>query len=145
MKGFMNANMSMKTRTDRLSGNKVYVPASPAEDNARMEKAGFTIDRENGIYKKEGYGAYRSNIDAQIKNIDDLRTYYDEICGGNPYEEIVRLMDEEGYEFVLGPAAPSISGKIDDSFIGVYCKNYLEIIERQKLKDEENKETKGAR
>lgn len=126
MKGFKNANIASKSKLDRLTGMMVMYPVDPREENEMMEKAGFTIDRENSIYVREGFGAFRCNVDKKIKTIDDLRSY--EENGTNPYSEILRLIDEEGYEFVLGPGAPN--GLLGD--LGLYCKNYKEIIEKEK-------------
>lgn len=138
MKGFKNANFASKL--DNHTGRMVSSPVDPREENAMMEKAGFTIDRENEIYVMEGFGAFKSNVDKQIKTIDDLRNYTDEILGTNPYSEIVRLIDEEGYEFILGPGAPNGSGAP-----GLYCKNYKEIIEKEKAAKEAAKEEQGER
>lgn len=111
------------------------------QKDIRMEQAGFTIDRENGIYVREGFGAFRTNVDKGITSIDDLKNCYDELLGKNPYGEIIRLMDEEGYDFVLGPGAPvekAVSGP------GLYCKNYKEILEKQKAaKLQKNQEQDG--
>ena len=83
----------------------------------------------------EGFGAFRQNVEKQIKTIDDLRSYKDSILRTNPYSEIVRLIDEEGYEFVLGPGAPDASGRP-----GLYCKNYKEIARKQRAVMEAKKE-----
>lgn len=138
MIGFLNPNFSFKPKLDRLTGNMVLTPVDPKEENEIMEQAGFIIDRENGIYIREGYGAYKTGVDMSIKTMEDLRKYYDEMLKLNPYKEIIKLMDEEGYEFVLGPGAPSANGKVYTN--GLYCKNYREILERQKAnrKNEEN-------
>lgn len=130
MKGFKNANSAIESKLDKFTGMEVLVPVSPREENLRMEKAGFTIDRENGIYVMEGFGAFKSNVNKEITSIDDLREYYDKTLRSNPYDEDIRLMDEEGYDFVLGPGAPGKNGVV--SGLGLYCRNYKEIIEKQK-------------
>ena len=140
MKGFKNANFASKKKLDKLTGRIVSYPVDPREENEMMERAGFTIDRENAIYVMEGYGAFRSNVDEKIQTIDDLRNYKDEILGTNPYSEIVRLIDEEGYEFVLGPGSPNGLG-----LPGLYCKNYKEIIEKEKAAKEAAKKEQGER
>lgn len=71
MKGFMNANYASESRLDKFTGEKVICPVSPREENAMMERAGFTIDRENAIYVREGFGAFHSNVDERIQSIDD--------------------------------------------------------------------------
>ena len=93
-----------------------------AEEHFKYMKAGFIIDEENDVYVYPGYGAFASNLD-DIKSIDELAKY----------EEIVRQIQEEGYEYVLGPAGPAMNGYIPDCY-GLYCKNYLEIAKRQKKK-----------
>jgi len=140
MKGFMNANYASESRLDKFTGEKVICPVSPREENAMMERAGFTIDRENAIYVREGFGAFHSNVDERIQSIDDLRSYTDKFWGTNPYSEIVRLIDEEGYEFVLGPGSPDGLG-----LPGLYCKNYKEIIEKEKAAKKAAKKEQGER
>lgn len=127
MKGFKNPNHAYKAK--KTTGKHMMVE-NHREENESMINAGFTIDRENAIYVREGFGAFKSNVDKKIKTIDDLRSYTDKLVGKNPYSEIVRLIDEEGYEFVLGPGAPDSSGN-DLGLTGLYCKNYKEIIEKQ--------------
>ena len=140
MKGFKSANFARKVRLNKLTGEYESYTVDPREENEMMERAGFTIDRENKIYVMEGYGAFRSNVDKKIQTIDDLRSYKSELSGTNPYSEIVRLIDEEGYEFVLGPGSPKGSG-----CPGLYCKNYKEIIEREKAAKEAAKKERGER
>ena len=130
MKGFKYANFATESKLDRFTGRMVMSPVSSREENLRMEQAGFTIDRENGIYVMEGFGAFRTNVDKEITSIDDLREFYDEILKDNPYNEVIRLMDEEGYDFVLGPGTPARNGIVYGP--GLYCRNYKEIIEKQK-------------
>ena len=130
MEGFKNANFATENKLDRFTGKIVRSPVSPREENLRMVQAGFTIDKENGIYVMEGFGAFKHNVDKEITSIDDLREYYDEILKSNPYDEVIRLMDEEGYDFVLGPGAPAKNGVVYGP--GLYCRNYKEIIEKQK-------------
>lgn len=139
MKGFMNANFASKSKLDKLTGMMVSYPVDPREENEMMERAGFTIDRENGIYVREGFGAFKSNVNEKIQSIDDLRSYTDKLLGTNPYSEIVRLIDEEGYEFVLGPGSPDGLG------LGLYCKNYKEIIEKEKAAKKAAEKEQGER
>lgn len=140
MKGFMNANYASKSKLDELTGMEVSYPVDPREENAMMERAGFTIDRENAIYVREGFGAFYSNVNEKIQSIDDLRSYTDKLLRTNPYSEIVRLIDEEGYEFVLGPGSPN-----DLGLPGLYCKNYKEIIEKEKAAKKAAKKEQGVR
>lgn len=139
MKGFISTRLSLEPRFDRFTGMTVLSQVSPEKEHRRMKEAGFSIDEENYVYTREGYGAFKTNVDSSIKTIDDLRSYYDDILECNPYEEIISLMDEEGYEFVLGPGAPDMNGN-DTGLPGLYCKNYKEIIERQKTEKREDRE-----
>lgn len=143
MKGFKNPNISFKFERDRIMKKMVSIPTSPRKENETMKQAGFIIDRENEVYVMEGLGAFMSNITDDIQEIDDLRTYEDSRLHNNPYREIVRLMDEEGYEFVLGPGAPLGIGSLPKK--GVYCKNYREIVEKQKRDKQEQAKQEDAR
>lgn len=138
MNGFKRTDIAFKFGYDRLMKKMVSIPTSPREDNEKMLQAGFTIDRINKIYIKEGFGAFKTNISDDIQELDDLRRYCDGQIQTNPYSEIVRLMDEEGYEFVLGPEAPLGKGNAPKK--GLYCKNYKEILERQK-RDKQKQES----
>lgn len=97
------------------------------KEHIRMMQAGFIIDNENNVYVKREYGAWKSNIQ-NVESIKDLIDYKDEILDTNPYSEIVDQM-LEGYEYVIGPAAPARSGEVIGK--GLYCKNYKEIAERE--------------
>lgn len=125
MKGFMSANRAYEADEN---GRLQFSIEALIKKNIAMQKAGFIIDKENAIYVMEGFGAFSSNVHESIKTIDDLRNFIDKNLGKNPYTEIVRLMDEEGYEFVLGPGSSNGGG-----VLGLYCKNYKEIIKQQKL------------
>ena len=100
------------------------------KEHIRMMQAGFIIDNENNVYVKREYGAWKSNIQ-NVESIKDLIDYKDEILDNNPYSEIVDQM-LEGYEYVIGPAAPARSGEVIGK--GLYCKNYKEIAERENKK-----------
>ena len=97
------------------------------KEHIRMMQAGFIIDKENNVYVKREYGAWKANIQ-NVESIKDLIDYKDEILGTNPYSEIVDQM-LEGYEYVIGPAAPARSGEVIGK--GLYCKNYKEIAKRE--------------
>ena len=131
MEGFMNPNVAFKHIFNQNTKQWESYPVNPEDENKRMEQCGFTIDRDNAIYIKEHFGAFKSNVNPKIKSIEDLRNYYDEVLKRNPYDEVIRLMDE-GYEFVLGPGAPAENGDILG--VGLYCKNYPEILERSNIK-----------
>lgn len=127
MRGFPSTKIALEFRRGSLQ------IISPLSENSRMVKAGFIIDSENDVYVIPGYGAYRTNVENEIESIDDLRTYRDKFSKYNTYQEEVELMDKEGYEFVLGPGAPASNGKVYGK--GLYCKNYKEIAEREKNKN----------
>jgi len=94
-------------------------------------KIGFKPDKKNNVYILEGFGALKCNIDASIKTIVDLKNYKDKTLKINPYLDVLPLI-EQGYEFVIGPAFPDVNGRVCDSSVGLYCKNYLEIMEKEK-------------
>lgn len=142
MKGFKNPNISFKFERDRIMKKMVSIPTSPRKENETMKQAGFIIDRENEVYVMEELGAFMSNITDDIQEIDELREYEDKLHN-NPYREIVRLMDEEGYELVLGPGAPLGIGSLPKK--GLYCKNYREIVEKQKRDKQEQAKQEDAR
>ena len=135
MKDFVSASTTLVVRPVNkryMIGNILPFPyefelgteIEVAEEQFRYMKAGFTIDEENDVYVYPGYGAFASNMDGDIQTIEDLTR-------NNAYRR--KQMQEEGYEYILGPAAPTGSGYIPDCH-GLYCKNYLEIVEREKSK-----------
>ena len=104
-----------------------------AKTRKSMLEAGFSIDSENEVYVMEGYGAYCQNIDGDIVSIDEL------LCkigpsGTQMYSNVSRLIKEKGAEFVIGPAAPGGWMNNYDSQ-GLYCKNYKELIEKEKQQE----------
>ena len=97
-----------------------------------LEEAGkLALDGQSKLdIKVKQDNSIVTNVDTEITSIDDLREFYDEILKDNPYNEVIRLMDEEGYDFVLGPGTPARNGIVYGP--GLYCRNYKEIIEKQK-------------
>ena len=103
-------------------------------EHERMEKAGFTIDNEYDVYVREGYGAWKTNVDSSIKTIDDLVNYYEPHLKKYIYKEEAEEM-KQGYEYVIGPGAPADNGIVYGN--GLYLRNYKE------LAKEINREEKG--
>ena len=130
MKGFKRASFALKKGYDSFTHQDILIPTNPIQENLIMQNAGFIIDKQNDVYVKKGLGAYKTNIDEEISSIEDLRNYYDELFSKNPYDDIIKLIDEEGYDFIIGPGAPANDGVVYGN--GLYCKNYKEIIENQK-------------
>lgn len=135
MEGFVSASTTLVVRPVNkryMIGNTLSFPyefelgteIEVAEEQFRYMKAGFTIDEENDVYVYPDYGAFVSNMGDDIQTLEDL-------ARNNAYRR--KQMQEEGYEYILGPAAPTGSGYIPDCY-GLYCKNYLEIALKQKSK-----------
>lgn len=76
---------------------------------------GFIYDDEYCRFVKEGYGAFLSNISA--KDIDEGRKYIQA-------SELFNNFINEGYNLVVGPAAPADNGIIYGNTLGVYIVNY---------------------
>ena len=82
------------------------------------------------MYTFDGYGAFVINIGGDFKHISDLKKSYDEVLKCNPFHKILDMMNE-GYEFCFGPAFPSKNGYINDHLVGLYCKNYVEMAQKE--------------
>ncbi len=108
------------------------------EEHKRMKKKGFTIDSEYDVYVREGYGAWKTNVDSSIKTTEDLVAYYEPILKKYIYKEEAEEM-KQGYEYVIGPGAPADNGIVYGN--GLYLRNYKELAE--KINKEETKEEKG--
>lgn len=106
MKGFISANAKNLTY-NRFMKNKL----------------GFKIDTINDCYIKEGYGAYMGTL--PINNTEELKEYLN-----MPYYQ---NFISKGYHIVVGP--PALNEQTHKiSGLGLYCKNYEEIIETKKRK-----------
>jgi hypothetical protein len=133
MIGFFNANygflkLDLVRKFSLISNYKYLKLKQEVErklnwEHSLMLAAGFIVDTINAIYILPGYGAFSQNV--SIKSIEDLRK-------NDTYDKTVALMDNEGYEFVLGPAAPTIWSPAQHNGRGLYCKNYEKILESQK-------------
>ena len=120
MKGFTSTHILFPTIRDKIR----YKEA--------LKSSGFKIERAHNVYVKTGYGALVRNLDARIEKIEDILTYKDELLGINPYADIVEMIKTGKYVFKFGPPAPNRHGKIDKSYIGLYCKNFLNIVHYEK-------------
>ena len=96
---------------------------------------GFSVDIENDVYVKDGYGAFSCNVDKKYKTIEDLKKEGNKLF---LFQGFLKF----GWEFVLGPAFPSSDGKINPNYVGLYCKNYLEMVQKRKRLEEEYNEIK---
>ncbi len=96
-------------------------------------KSGFVVDETYDVYVKEGYGAFCFNISRTIKRVDDLITFYDDVLKCNPYHKVVDLM-RKGYKFTFGPAFPMTNGEVSNLCVGLYCKNFVEMKEKENAK-----------
>ena len=91
-----------------------------------MEKNSYIV--EDDLYIKEGYGAFIMNLPERIKNMDHFHIY-DDFYKCDDYELLYYLEENEGYKFVIGPAAPNYEGKIIGS--GLYCCNYRDFLNQK--------------
>ena len=136
MEGFVRTNVAMVPI--RIGGMRTFdlVDHGPAliERHERMKKAGFKIDSEHDVYVKEGYGAWKTNVDSSIKTIEDLVNYYEPFLEKYIYKEEAEEI-KQGYEYVIGPGAPINTSAVCGN--GLYLRNYKEIAEKI------NKEEKG--
>lgn len=90
---------------------------------------GFKVDNVLDVYILDNFGVFLQNIPVEIKNINDLLSYT-LIDGTFLYKYYEKYIDK-GFNFVIGPAFPSLDGKnISNVYSGLYCKNYLEIIKK---------------
>lgn len=90
----------------------------------------FDVDEDCDVYVMSGYGAFMENIDVKIEKIDDLHKYTDKKTKKNPYQWVLDLK-EDGYDLVVGTAFPEIFGGVKRGSVGLYCKNYKEIAEKE--------------
>jgi len=113
MKGFIKCSMHSKVISHQ--GRSSLFPMNRyelIERNNKMANAGFIPDYDMDCYVMEGYGAWMGNVE----NADGFSDFY-------------QVYIDKGYELVFGPPAPpQIKG------YGVFCNNYLEIIEMPKKK-----------
>ena len=90
----------------------------------------FKVDAEYDVYVMKGYGAFIDNLDVKIEKIDDLKKFTDKKTKKNPYQWVIALI-EEGYDIVVGGAFPSMNGSVKSNSVGLYCKNYKDIAEKE--------------
>ena len=92
---------------------------------------GFKVDNALDAYILEGFGIFLQNIPAEIENINNLLSYTLK-DGTILYGDYKKYIDK-GFNFAIGPAFPSKAGTdISSVCSGLYCKNYLEMIEKEK-------------
>ena len=92
---------------------------------------GFKVDNELDAYILESFGVFLQNIPAEIKNINDLLSYT--LKDGSLLYGYYKKYIDKGFNFAIGPAFPSMAGTdISNFYSGLYCKNYLEMIEKEK-------------
>lgn len=89
------------------------------------------IDKENDVYVDEHMGAVVGNVDVFVKSIDELEKYNDKKTKINPYQKYLDMRDK-GYNLVIGTPFPAEHGGAGRNQRGVYCKNYLEMVEKEK-------------
>ena len=104
----------------------ISVSSKSTSYNRIMESIlGFRIDNYNDCYIKETYGAYMGTL--PVNNEKELKE-----CLSLPY---YKKFISKGYEIVTGPPAIDEITYKTIKGIGLYCRNYQEILDnRQKKK-----------
>lgn len=104
----------------------ISVSSKSTSYNRIMESVlDFKIDNYNDCYIKEGYGAYMTTL--PVKNEIEVAN-----CLSLPYYQ---KFISKGYEIVTGPPAIDEITHKTIKGIGLYCRNYQEILDnRQKKK-----------
>jgi len=133
MKGFLTTKNTRKA--DFVGDELEHVSYANTKKIENAKKFGYIFDKENDIFVLPGYGAFDTNINAAIKSIKGIQKYYDKILKCNPYERILKNINE-GYVYKIGPAFPTDNGIIVEGCKGLYCVNYLEMA--KKLQKEDN-------
>lgn len=97
------------------SRKKVNICENERKRKENFLSNGFIYDEDYHCFVKEGYGAFLSNIGAK----DEVE--------GRKHIQTSTLFNEfmnEGYNLVVGPAAPADNGIIYGNTLGVYIVNY---------------------
>ena len=126
MEGFRNCNISIVFRNGIIPS--IDTRGDLMKERNMYKLHGFIAYPEYEVYVKASYGAFISNINCEIKTIEDLLNYYDPLLKANPYENYRELI-EKGYELVIGPGAPAKNGVVYGN--GLFCKNWQEIYENR--------------
>ena len=135
MKGFKSSignTMQYKDGVITRDGNGIKIKKDVSHFVSKLLR--YDIDKENDVYVLNGYGAFKTNIDDKVEKIADLKKFKDAKTKNNPYQDILDLI-EEGYDLIVGPAFPNADGSISKTKVGIYCKNYLEMVEKLKQED----------
>ena len=90
----------------------------------------FSVDVKNDVYVKNGYGAFVQNVGVKIKSVEELKNFFDKKTNKNPYQYILDML-EQGYDLIVGRSFPNDKGYNDENETGIYCRNYLEMIEKE--------------
>ena len=88
------------------------------------------VDKKNDVYIDSQLGAVVGNIDVDVKSIEELEKFKDKKTGFNPYQRFID-MKNEGYDLVVNMPFPHQHGGNGRTERGVYCKNYLDMIEKE--------------
>ncbi len=95
-----------------------------------LRKTGIHPYPELNIYVNNQYGAWMGNINGNINNdyeLSNLSCLDFDTYISTPLSKYI----DAGYELVIGPAVPETDGKMHG--IGIYCKNWQEIISKSSL------------
>lgn len=145
---FMDCNS--RFRFDEMHDFEITEEMMLEQLNESME-SGLILDRETGIFIRDGYGALVGFCPENCSTIEDVLKYtlldwnrkvvgkptvkekIREVMNGenlpfDPYYEYHKLVDE-GYDLVLGPGCAVYGQQWSKA---VYCRNYEQILENSK-------------
>ena len=148
MNHFINSNS--KSRNDE-HGNYEISETDFLKELKQSIESGLVVDSETGIFIRKGYGALVGVCPSNCNTIQELINYTyndfhrkkvgkptlmeklheiknDSTIMTSPHFGYKEYMDE-GYDLVIGPGCYVNGEKWEKA---VYCKNYLEIMEREK-------------
>lgn len=131
MEGFKSTmENTLAYREGRIIKNNGNITFKKDVSHVVSQMLKFQIDAENDVYFITGYGAFKNNIDMKVKSVEELKNFMDKKTKEKPYAYLSEL-EEKGYKFVIGPAFPKPNGAIGKNSVGLFCKNYLEMIEKE--------------
>ena len=159
MAHFVDCNTRERTRSKYIIDDYKITEKQFFEEMKKSIDSGLLIDIERGIYIKEGYGALVGICPENCHSLEDLfkftgADFNRKIVTGKPqtrrewkadvdatvgpYCKIQlpprfyykHLAEEDGYDLVIGPGG-SVKGVTWNK--AVYCRNYLQILEQERL------------
>lgn len=111
-----------------------HVSKIDAEGEKSLIENGLIKDLEYGVYVHPQYGAFywNQNCSSIEELVDRLKKDSFVVMSSfvdDPFSDFINSY-ENGYEFEIGPYINYLN-RFDDSFKGIYCKNYRKMVEMQ--------------